>query len=208
MVQAGGTIATRGGYPRDGAEPQATLDSGAQGTDTEAHARGGPCPYFLVGARLYARLAQQGLLYSTKRDCRPPMSGSLATARRASRGARSQTSRAGSQTTGAHTWKGALAHGSRAWPHGWTWSMLLETGSTLVRMESRVSRLTILPYAALTVYARVWIILLAAVLSVVHEHCNCSCLSTRPVPRYGHRWHADGPQSPLRHPRTTAAGSA
>ena len=33
MVQAGGTITTRGGYPRDGAEPQATLDSGAQGTE-------------------------------------------------------------------------------------------------------------------------------------------------------------------------------
>ena len=31
MVQAGGTRATRGGYPRDGAAGQATLDSGAQG---------------------------------------------------------------------------------------------------------------------------------------------------------------------------------
>jgi hypothetical protein len=54
----------------------------------------------LVGARLYARLAEQALLYSTKRDCRPPVSGSLATARRSSSGARSQTPRVGSQATG------------------------------------------------------------------------------------------------------------
>ena len=49
---------------------------------------------------------------------------------------------------------------------------------------------------------------LAAALSVAHAYCTCSCLSTRPGPRYGHRWHADGPQSPLRPPRTTAAGRA
>ena len=34
MVQAGGTTATRGGYPREGAEGQATSASGAQGTGT------------------------------------------------------------------------------------------------------------------------------------------------------------------------------
>ena len=37
--------------------------------------------------------------------------------------------------------------------------MILETGPTLVRMESSVSSLTILPCAALTGYARVWIVL-------------------------------------------------
>ena len=33
-------------------------------------------------------------------------------------------------------------------------------------------------------------------------------LSTRPLPRCDHRLHADGRQSPLRHQRTNAAGSA
>ena len=33
MVHAGGTRATRGGSPRDGAEGQASLDSGAQGPE-------------------------------------------------------------------------------------------------------------------------------------------------------------------------------
>jgi hypothetical protein len=34
VVQAGGTTATRGGYPREGAAGQATSDNGAQGTGT------------------------------------------------------------------------------------------------------------------------------------------------------------------------------
>ena len=106
--------------------------SAGDGSGAATHTRGCPCPYFLVGARLYARLVQQGLLYRPQRDFCPPMSGSLVTARQSASGARSQRPKVGSHATGPPP--GSVPSRMKAGHgHGWTWGTILETGPTLVR---------------------------------------------------------------------------